>query len=82
MEVPCEVDGGCVDGGIRKRVDGDAQRLQALLQGDGLAHCMLEPREGEGSVLDEGVAGCCSLGVRRGGRAHAASVRRAQLRCR
>ena len=63
VEVPREVDGGGVDGGIRKGVEGNAQRLQALLQGDGLAHWVLESREGEGGVLDEGVARRRSLGI-------------------
>ena len=64
VEVPREVNGGRVDGGVRKGVEGDAQRLQALLQGDGFAHRVLEPREGEGGVLDEGVARRRGLGVR------------------
>ena len=63
MEVPSEVDGGHADRDVRKRVDGDVQRLPALMQGDGLAGCVMEPHEGEGQVLDEGVAGRCSLGV-------------------
>ena len=55
---------GSVNEGVWKGVEGDAQRLQALLHGDDLAHPVLEPREGEGGALDEGVAERRSLGVR------------------
>ena len=60
VEAPLEVHRSHVDGGVWERVDGDVQRLQALLQGDGLAHWVLESRQGEGRVFDEGVTGRCS----------------------
>ena len=64
VEAPLEVHGSHVDGGVWERVDDDVQRMQALLQGDGLAHWVLESRQGEGRVFDEGVTGRCSLGGR------------------